>query len=433
MRRLLAYGLFGLPLAMAALPLYVHLPRFYGEVLGLNLALVGAILLAARLLDAIQDPLLGYFSDRAPGRKRFILAALPLLAGGMLGLFNPPAAMLGTAGPLAGWLLACLLVVYLGFSMASISYQAWGAQLSTDRNERTRITAGREMFTLVGVVMAAVLPAQLGTGGEVQLSRFSWVFAGLLVACALVTLAFAPEVPRRPAPAGAALGEGLFAALKRVLSNAPFRRLLVVFVLNGIASAIPATLVMFFMADVLQLGERAGLFLALYFISGAACMPLWVRLSRRYGKAHAWMGGMVLSVGAFVWAFALGEGDAAAFGVVCVLSGAALGADLALPPSMLADAIDDGSHVPPGTAAVRDEGAYFGLWNLVTKLNLALAAGISLPLLAALGYVPGTVGGAAALSFAYCIVPCALKLLAMIALRRHFFIPQFNPLSKSGA
>jgi Na+/melibiose symporter-like transporter len=100
---------------------------------------------------------------------------------------------------------------------------------------------------------------------------------------------------------------------------------------------------------------------------------------------------------------------------------------------MLADAIDDGSHVPPGGAVVRDEGAYFGLWNLVTKLNLALAAGISLPLLAVLGYVPGAPGGAAALSFAYCIVPCVLKLLAMAALRRYFFIPQFNPLSKSGA
>jgi Na+/melibiose symporter-like transporter len=205
----------------------------------------------------------------------------------------------------------------------------------------------------------------------------------------------------------------MLAALLQPMANAAFRRLLLVFVLNGIASAIPATLVMFFMADVLQLGERAGLFLALYFISGAVGMPLWVWLSRRVGKRRAWLAGMILSIAAFVWAYGLGAGDAAAFGAVCVMSGVALGADLALPPAILADVMDQ--H-PGGDAGGRGEGAYFGLWNLVTKLNLALAAGISLPLLGALGYVPGAPGGAAALSLAYCLIPCALKLLAVAAL-----------------
>jgi Na+/melibiose symporter-like transporter len=399
--------LFGLPLAMAALPLYVHLPKFYGDDLGMDLALVGGILLAARLVDAVQDPLLGYWSDRAPGRRRFIAAALPLLGGGMLGLFNPPE--LGS-GWLSWWLLGCLVVVYLGFSMASISYQAWGAQLSDDRDERTRITASRETFTLVGVVTAAALPALLGSGSAQQLSRFSALFVLLLAGCAWVTLAGAPGQPAVPARRAG----GMFGALSQPMANAAFRHLLVVFVLNGIASAIPATLVMFFMADVLQLGERAGLFLALYFISGAAGMPLWVWLSRRLGKRCAWLVGMALSTAAFAWAYGLGAGDAAAFAAVCVMSGVALGADLALPPSLLADVMDRDRD--DNDAASHGEGAYFGLWNLVTKLNLALAAGISLPLLGALGYVPGTAGGAAALSLAYCVIPCALKLLAIAAL-----------------
>lgn len=265
---LLAYGLLGLPLAMAALPLYVHLPKFYGDDLGMSLALVGAILLAARLVDAIQDPVLGYFSDRAPGRKRFIALALPLLAGGMLGLFNPPAL---AATVLGWWLLGCLIVVYLGFSMASISYQTWGAQLSDDREERTRITASRETFTLIGVLGAAALPLLLGTGSAEQLSRFAALFVLLLGVCALLTLVLAPGAA---VLAATGRGRGMSAALLHPLSNRAFRRLLLVFVLNGIASAIPATLVMVFMADVLQLGERAGLFLALYCLSGAMGMPL---------------------------------------------------------------------------------------------------------------------------------------------------------------
>jgi Na+/melibiose symporter-like transporter len=332
----------------------------------------------------------------------------------MLGLFNPPAL---AAAALGWWLLACLIVVYLGFSMASISYQAWGAQLSDDRDERTRITASRETFTLIGVVSAAALPVLLGSGGTEQLSRFAGLFVLLLGVCALVTLALSPDAVAAPA---AMRDRGMLAALLRPLSNKAFRRLLAVFVLNGIASAIPATLVMFFMADVLQLGGRAGLFLALYFISGALGMPLWVWLSRRLGKKRAWLGGMLLSIAAFVWAYGLGAGDALAFGLVCIMSGVALGADLALPPSMLADVIDEdgGAATAPGVVAGRGEGAYFGLWNLVTKLNLALAAGISLPLLGVLGYVPGTTdaGGAAALSFAYCVIPCGLKLFAVAAL-----------------
>ena len=68
--QLAAYGALGLPLAMAALPIYVHVPKFYADTLGLSLAGVGAILLAARIVDAVQDPLLGWWSDRSALARR---------------------------------------------------------------------------------------------------------------------------------------------------------------------------------------------------------------------------------------------------------------------------------------------------------------------------------------------------------------------------
>src|SRR5512145_1147511 len=174
---LAAYGALGLPLAMAALPLYVHLPMLYGGDLGMPLALVGGILLATRLADAITDPLLGWLADRWPRRDLFIAVALPLLAFGMLALLHPP-----EAAP-AVWLATGLAVTYFGFSMASIAYHAWGAQLSADAHERTRISAAREIFTLVGVVTAAALPSLLGGENATGLARSSWVFAGLLTLC----------------------------------------------------------------------------------------------------------------------------------------------------------------------------------------------------------------------------------------------------------
>ena len=127
---------------------------------------------------------------------------------------------------------------------------------------------------------------------------------------------------------------------------------------------------------------------------------------------------MAISIAAFAWAFVLGPGDAAAFLAICVMSGLGLGADLALPPSLLADVIDADAERGAG----RHEGAYFGLWNLITKMNLALAAGVALPLLAAFGYRPGIDnGGTALLALAgvYALVPCALKTLAAGALFIH--------------
>jgi len=97
-----------------------------------------------------------------------------------------------------------------------------------------------------------------------------------------------------------------------------------------------------------------------------------------------------------------------------VLSGAALGADLALPPALLAGVIAAAGH------SGEREGAYFGLWTFATKMNLALAAGISLPLLSWLGYVPGQANddGLRALVIAYALLPCVLKLAAATLLWR---------------
>lgn len=391
--QLAAYGALGLPLAAAALPVYVHLPNLYGGVLGMNLALLGVVLLAARLADAFVDPLLGALADQLQRPRLLIALGVLLLVVGLGAVFNP-------RGALWWWLGATLVPVYLGYSLAGIAFQAWGAQLGDTPHERTRVAAWREGFGLAGVVLASVAPTLLAPRIEDGLARFSLVLASIAAACAALTLLRAPHPARAPAPEALRLP-----ALAAPFGNPAFTRLLAAFVANGIAAALPATLVLFFVNDALRAPRLAGAFLAAYFLAGAASLPLWVALSRRLGKRNAWLASMAASVVAFAGALALGPGDLTGFTAVCLLSGLALGGDLALPPAMLADAI----------RARGDEsraGAYFGLWNFATKLNLALAAGLALPLLSAAGYVPG--GGAvlAPLYFAYCLLPCALKLAA---------------------
>jgi GPH family glycoside/pentoside/hexuronide:cation symporter len=405
-RALAAYGALGLPLASAALPVYVHLPNLYGGVLGMNLALLGSLLLAARLLDALLDPLLGVLNDRLQRPRLLAGAGALLLVVGMLLLFDPPQERV----TLSLWLVLALVPVYLGFSLASVSYHAWGALLGEDPHERTRVAASREAFGLAGVVAASVLPTLLAPTLDAGLARFAWLLAALTALAAIVTLAGAPR-PAWRAPA--AQRSTRLAALGAPFANPAFRPLFTVFVLNGIAAALPATLVLFFVSDALQLPRQAGGFLAAYFLAGAASLPLWVGVARRSGKARAWLGGMLAAVLAFVGAYALGPGDALAFGAICLLSGLSLGADLALPPALLADVIRERGEEARA-------GAYFGLWNFATKLNLALAAGLALPLLAWLGYQPGAAPTVAPLYALYCLVPCALKLAAAALLWREF-------------
>jgi glycoside/pentoside/hexuronide:cation symporter, GPH family len=422
-RHLLAYGLLSIPLAMAALPIYVHVPNFYAKGLGLDLAAIGGLLLLARGFDAVIDPLLGYWSDLArdsrAGRLVFIALGVPVLALGMLGLFSPPQAI---GGWLPWWLLGMLLLVYTAFSMMQISYQAYGAEISRDPAERTRITAFREGLGLAGVLLAAWLPQVLSdqAGMRQGYAQYTYIFIPILLGLATLTIFLSPRAIAQ-APAALA-GAGALKTMLKPLKNALFNRLLVVFIFNGIAASIPATLLLFYVADVLKSPQIAAASLGIYFIAGAAGMPLWVWLSARIGKGRAWFVGMVMSIIAFVWAFMLGAGDTNAFLVICALSGLGLGADLALPPSILADVID----VDERRGLGRSEGAYFGLWTLVTKANLALAAGIALPALAFLGYAPDTAnspGALVSLAAVYALLPCLLKAVAAAAL---IFSPFFQ-------
>ena len=169
--------------------------------------LVGVILLAVRILDAVQDPLFGWWSDRRRSRGgtrwAFVAAGVPLLALGMVGLFNPPAA--GTA-VLQGWLIVNLVVVYTAFSLVTVSHQAHGAEISDDIAGRTRVTAWREGFALVGVFVASALPEVLkqSVGERAGFAQFSLIFVPLAFILAAVTLWGSPPAHGRRPPAGSA-------------------------------------------------------------------------------------------------------------------------------------------------------------------------------------------------------------------------------------
>lgn len=399
---LLSYGLFGLPLALVALPIYVYVPQFYAERFGLSLTLIGGALLLARILDALIDPAIGLWIDKrrtGTGFRHFVALSLPLLICGFIALFHPPG--FASTQPFA-WFLSSLMLVYLGFSIATIAYQSWGAALTQERAQRSRLTAIREACGLAGVIIAAALP------GVVGIVWLSTVFIVTLLSAAYVLLYHSPQ-PNVATRSIVKVTE-LFAPFR----NVRFRWLFSVFTVNGIAAAIPATLFLFFANDRLALPQYASLFLVLYFIAAAVTMPLWVAVAKRRGERRAWLASMALAIATFVWAYTLNSGEATAYTVICILSGFALSADLVLPPALLAAVIGHAGDIG------KREGAYFGIWNWATKINLALAAGISLPLLEVLGYQNGSTApqGLHALALGYALLPCVLKSFAALLLWR---------------
>ncbi|MEW8468095.1 MAG: MFS transporter [Candidatus Thiodiazotropha sp.] len=400
----LAYGLLGAPLAMAALPVYIHTPKLYGDELGLGLALTGAILLASRALDTLQDPWLGRLADlmQRQRRGRGLLAAVAaaILVLAYAALFNPPEML---QWQLAVWFGAALVLVYTAHSTLNITYLAWGANASRDSHERARLVAFREGFGLFGVILASLLPMLFSYWFQ-GISRwlpYSLVFALFLLLAVWLLLRQFPLPASHPLHAR---------GLLRPLRLSPFRRLATLFLLNGLAVAIAATLALFYIADVLKLEAYSGLFLAAYFVSGALSLPIWLRLSRRFGKSLTWAVGTLAAVVGFVWAVQLGANDLIPYLLICLLSGAALGADLALPAAIAADIIPEEDR--------GNTGSYFGIWSLINKGVLALAAGLGLPLLAGLGYQPGGDGGLTALAIIYAGIPCLIKLLSAALLIR---------------
>ncbi|MBM3488137.1 MAG: MFS transporter [Alphaproteobacteria bacterium] len=420
-RRLLAYAAPSLALAMPTIPAYMLLPTFYADTLGLGLAATGAALFVARLTDVVTDPVIGIASDRIATRwgrrKPWIAIGAPIAAIALIQLFTPPAA------PDAFHLALWAIVLYLGWTLVAVPYAAWGAEMSGDYHDRARITAVREGFMIAGVVIAPATSAiVLASGGETAdgLATIAWLAIAIGAPTLFVLLRRVPE-PAPPAATTAttrAAGGGR-AAIALVAGNGPFRRLLAAWFVNGLANGIPAALFPLYVEYALGGGTTlSGVLILLYFAAGIAAIPLWTRMSARRGKHVTWCRAMALAIAAFVWVPFLGPDSVWLFAIVCVLTGMALGADLALPPAMQADVVDYDTLRSGQPRA----GLFFALWSMATKLALAAAVGIAFPALALIGFELGrdnTPGAILALALIYAVVPCILKAGAIALVWRH--------------
>jgi Na+/melibiose symporter-like transporter len=187
---LLAYSLPGLPIAALGLPLAVHLPNFYAVEVGLGYAVVGWIFGAARFFDVFLDPVMGVVSDgvRTPwGRRRiWMVLSIPIMLLASVLVFMP------SPGVSSTFVIASIVLLFVGWTMLTISHLALGGELSSDYHERSRVTGAREAALLVGVIAVLLLPVFVqAQGGDrfAQISSMGWfIIVTLPISVAILAL-----------------------------------------------------------------------------------------------------------------------------------------------------------------------------------------------------------------------------------------------------
>ena len=427
---LFAYSLPATPLALAGLPMGVYLPVIYADHFGLSLIVVGWLLWATRISDAVTDPWIGYWSDRIRTRwgrrKPFVLLGTPIYGVAIALLFIVPfefsdVTWLGqTFSNGYAWMFVMLVFTYLGATIKDLPFSAWGAELSSNYHERSLIRSWREFFGVGGALIAAFTPVALVAivGLETKpIDAVTVLIIGLCIFMPLTTAITLVTVPEYPVYETKKERIKLRESLRYVLTNRAYVFLLIIFATSAMGSAMTNTLSVFFVKHVLGVEELYGYYLAPYFICQMAGIPLWMKLSRKIGKHKAtmWAIGWYALWSSFIPLITLADNDLFTtfrvqsllaflpsdtyqtymtyfegidtgkhlwFLVVMCLKGSAIGALSALPAAMCADVID----VDTAQTGKRQGGAYFSIWSMVQKWSYAFGITIGLSLVVWWGF-----------------------------------------------
>ena len=441
------YSAMYMPVSMVLLPLGVYVLPYYVE-LGISLYTMSAIIFAARLSDAFTDPLIGVLSDKTKSRwgrrKPWIAAGAPLLMLSLYMLFVPPT-------DVSAWYFGFWIVtLYLAFTIVDLPYFAWGAELSPLYEQRTKITARREQFHFLGTISFNLLPIAAATAIFFSRADFSsvtevfqnfaveftsimeerashidvilsWLanFVLVLIPVTFVmALLFVPEpaqkvIPRRKPT--------FIASLRVVRRNGPYIRLLVCYTVSVLGAGMTAVLSYFFVKHVIGAGELYPIYLLVYYASSILGLPLWTQLSKRIGKHRAYRVAIFWFAFWASWIPFIPSGQFGLFLVIMCFKGSAIGALLAIPAAMAADAVD----IDSARTGEQRAGLYFSVWGFLKKGANALGGAIGLAAVAFFGFdaladpaLAGTAEGNSSssllmLAVLYSIVPAAFKFIAL--------------------
>ncbi len=381
--QLAAYSAPSFVTSVAALPMALFVPAFYSDDLGVPLAAVGIAIALSRLLDVVTDPLLGALSDRLRlplgRRKPWMILGVPLFCFSVWQIFVPGEEVSSSH------LLLWSAVLYLGFTMIDLPHKAWGAELSTAYDERSRIASWREAISTTGqVLLLAVLVGLAALEIDEARDQLHAIALGVVIGLPLLVGLAVVAVPEGEPEGFAHEPRGPFASLALAGRNPAFLRMMgcVLFFVSGVA--IQGTLHRLVLSDVMGDESKFPIMILMENLATLAGVPLWLAVSKRIGKHRALMAAALwIAVFSFPLVF-FRSGDLTALMATVVVRGSSFASILFLANSIAADVIDADTL----ESGEQRSGLFFAVWGMVTKLSLALGVLLGTTLPAAMGYEP---------------------------------------------
>ncbi len=395
------YSLIAIPLSFVGLPLYIHIPKFYYDFYEVELQDLGMILLLLRLTDAFLDPFIGYVSDRnQTSLKQIMILGGILLIIGFNGLFWAPSTF--EQQGLIIWFSLFTAISYLGYSLLAINFYGAGLNIDQTYQGRTTLSSWREGIGLGGVLLAAILPSFLELFFAKQ-PAFQ-IYGSILAAWIILALLVFPEFKGISNPTPIAI----WSHFKKFLSQRHSSWwLFLLFFINALPVGVTSTLFLFFVGSVLNADSFAGLFLTTYFLAAAVSTLFWNMVSKKCGKRQTLYASMFLAIFSFIGSYYITAESANWFFLICFLSGVALGGDLTLLPSLLADVVGTKTEL---------RNMNFSLWQFINKTALAMTSGCLFLFLPHIDGNQTQAYSSSVLHWSYALIPCMIKLMAIIIL-----------------
>ena len=406
----LFYSLPAFAFAIPTFPVMVFLPALYSEVYGLEIATIGIILFAAKLIDITTDPLMGWVND-----KNFFSRKIWLIIGGLLSGIALYKLFKVNEIPGNEHLLIWIVVLYTGWTIFQIPYLSIGYNLEGNYHKRTRLSASREFFVLLGLFSSLLLPIILNVDNVELVSKLVDLaiisgFVGLL----FFTIYIKDERSNK---------QNIFSGInfKNIYKNNKISRLIFVWFLNTLANVFPMVLFVFYVSYILggdDYDRQITLFY--YFLFAVLGVPFWTFLSKKTNKVLAWRISLIISALIFLFVIFLDKGDLNLFIIISCLTGLCLGADLLLPMSIQADLIDH--HRMKSNEDM--SGVMFSILTFLNKLSFALASIFIFGVLGLLNFDANEAVSRDSKIFiilSYAIIPVILKIVSAFLLKNFTF------------
>ena len=390
----IAYGMPAIGAGYMYLLMSLYVMKFSTDVLLIAPAVMGVIFSISRIWDAVSDPIAGYLSDRTTfkfGRRRtWILVSFIPISLGFLAVFSPPESIQGQSLDL--WMLIAIISFYSAITLLNVPHMALGAELSEDYHERTRLFGVRHIGFTLGSILALVSMSLLiseenSSDGNVRLMARNLAFfaigaMSLMIFYAVSRLKENPEFQNR-------VNKNPFKAFRDVWVNPHARILIAVLFIENIGGAVIGVLTLYVTQYIVEAPAWAPLIIFAYMLPSALSVPLWIPLSRKFGKVNLWVFSLAFTGisfgGIFIIPFLESVNDrlivmfAGAF-----LGGMAAGCGGAIGPSVKGDVIDYDEYL----TGERKEGSYFAALNFVFKTATGIMLLVTGFVLQFSGFIP---------------------------------------------